>query len=385
MVFVRSVEGSCFSWQDQTIGANQCEPDHDPREVSLMDSCEENPSSNVLGAGVNEDAIRAAVEKSGYPLQTVAAEALRKNFGVTEEWSYVDRSTGDLRAIDILAGLHLYDIETNPRVRPQVNLVIECKQSELPFVFFLTPGRPRCPDFPVIAGLHSNKIVITSDDDPSSWNLPILDALSLSDDEFFTIPKFCTTFSKCVRKGRDIKLSGVDAYNGLILPLITAQQHFVNSEKPISTAAYFDFHLTVAIGIVDAPLVAADCSSDRPGLKLIPWVRAFRHEYSAKEERWDRSKLWAVDIVHKDFLSTYIDKHLIPFALRCAALALKHQKELASGRGFVSKMGRDSWDGIEKRLRPRDSAPRLSRTRALARNIIRLIGKDRNQVDSEKA
>jgi hypothetical protein len=317
-----------------------------------MDSFPGNPSENSLSSGVTEAAIRAAVKKSGYPLQTVVSQMLRSRFQVSEEWSYIDRDTGDLRAIDILAQMRLYEFESEMRIRPQLDLLVECKQSDLPFAFFLSSGRPWRVDFPVIAGLRADKVTVTSDDDPSSMTFGVLDALEVSDDVFFTVPQYCTTFSKCVRKGTDLQLSGTDAYSGLVLPIIKAQQHFVASQKPVETAVYFDMHLSFAIGVVDAPLIAVECVREDPDLKLIPWVRILRHEYISNNEHWDRSKIWAIDVVHKDYFSVYLNDYLLPFADRLAKLALRHQQVLASGRGFVAGMGKNWATKIESRLSP---------------------------------
>ena len=101
-----------------------------------------NPGSNKLGSGVTEKAVNEAVAKSGYPLQTIIARSLRgQEFGVNEEWSYIDRDTSDLRTLDIMAAKLFYDFESEPtRVRPTLNLLIECKQSNLPFIFFSASG-----------------------------------------------------------------------------------------------------------------------------------------------------------------------------------------------------------------------------------------------------
>ena len=53
-----------------------------------MKSSKNNPNSNVLGAGLNENQIDDAISKSGYPLQLEIARILKPKFGITEEWGY---------------------------------------------------------------------------------------------------------------------------------------------------------------------------------------------------------------------------------------------------------------------------------------------------------
>jgi hypothetical protein len=71
--------------------------------------------SNQLGAGLNEPQVLAAVEKSGYPLQTIVGDILRSDFDVQQEWCYVDRDSKELRAIDIHARRRLHDWESGPQ------------------------------------------------------------------------------------------------------------------------------------------------------------------------------------------------------------------------------------------------------------------------------
>ena len=95
----------------------------------------ENPESNVLGKGIEESDIALAVRASGYPLQIIVSKILGDKFHLIEEWSYRDGDTE--RTIDLLAEMQLFDFsEPQPRVRPTLNLLIECKQSDLPYIFF---------------------------------------------------------------------------------------------------------------------------------------------------------------------------------------------------------------------------------------------------------
>jgi hypothetical protein len=345
-----------------------------------MDHSPENPSANQLGPGLTEDQILGAVVKSGYPLQTVVGDLLRAKFSATkgmfqveEEWSYVDRDTKDLRTIDLLAELRLHDWDPQPRVRPHLNLLIECKQSLLPYIFFETSKIHGLMDFPTIAGLRKDKIVIASDDDPSTWTYTVPHALDLERDAFHTTPRACHTLSKCVRKGAEIELSGSDAYNGLVLPLVKSLQHFVHANRPGDTAWYFDCHATLAVGVLDAPMISVSVGPAGPVLTAVPWIRILRHEYEEEAERFDHEQLRIIDVVHKDFLGTFLDQHLVPFSKRFAERVLRHPTELATGVAFVPDMGAHGWDPIESRMKPRSSTSQLSRISAIGRNIFRFI------------
>lgn len=106
-----------------------------------MEHTPNNPSTNSLGSGVTESDLANAIQHSGYPFQTIIANSLRDNFYVQDEWAYIDRDTKELRTIDLLASKNLYDRDSPEKnlVRPSINLIIECKQSDLPMCFFSLP------------------------------------------------------------------------------------------------------------------------------------------------------------------------------------------------------------------------------------------------------
>lgn len=329
-----------------------------------MDSSSDNPSGNQLGPGVAPEQILAAVKKSGYPLQKRVANALRNDFTVQEEWCYVDRDTKELRATDIFAQMRLYDEwSTQPHVSPQLTVLVECKQSQLPYVFFLSDSQPSLLDHPKVVGLQFPGVTVSTDDDTSTFGFTVISALGLDTAPFQQAPPFCATFSKCVRKGSELELSGTESYSSLILPLAKAVDHFAQISKPPVSAHYFDAHLVVALAVVDSPMVCA-AGEDADQLSLRPWVRIGRHEYAEVAE-WhhQHDRMLVVDLVHRDFLTTYLRSHLVPFAETFAERVLRHPSELATGEGFVTHMGGDMWSPIEARLQPRGSVAKAKRRR----------------------
>ncbi len=341
-----------------------------------MESVPNNPLTNKLGSGLTEADLLAAVSKSGYPLQTIVANFLRTQFfHVQEEWSYVDKDTNELRTIDILAEKWLFDLaKEQPRVRPTLDFLVECKKSNLPYVFFLSPSRPWIPHFPLLAGLFRDTLTITTDDDPSTWEFPILDALELLSHPFIAKePEYCTSFTKCVRKGSDIELSGDESFHGLVLPTLKAMHDFQLKESPPKTAYYFDCHLVIGIGVLDAPMVGVRVAEQSCDLMFLPWVRVVRHETDETSDLFHWTKLLAIDIVHKDFLQDYLDKHVLPLAEEFCRLVIKHQQVLASGQAFATGMEKYGSYNIEQRLEQRKMSARVSRSKVIGKNILRFL------------
>jgi hypothetical protein len=157
------------------------------------------------------------------------------------------------------------------------------------------------------------------------------------------------------------------------MPILKSLHHFQVVSQPPKTAWYFNANLAIGIGVLDAPMIGVRPSAKSNELTLMPWVRVLRHEYLEDLEWWDRSKLFALDIVHKDFLGEYLEKHVLPFAETFSGLVIKHQHVLATGEGFASGMGKDSWNDIESRLEKRKLQARVKRSKNIGRNFFRLI------------
>ncbi|MGD0182296.1 MAG: hypothetical protein ABSC15_20985 [Terriglobales bacterium] len=318
-----------------------------------------NPDTNKLPDGIAEPDVCGAITKSGYPLQNIVAGYCEKaGFRAIEEWSYLDndKDAEQLRTIDVKAEKQLFEYQqgSETKIRPSLVLLIECKQSQLPYVFFLSQHPVRISHFPVFAGLHHGEIAIKTDDDLSTYNVGILGALGLGSHSFLAEgPEFCSSFSKCVRKGKGLELSGSDPFLSLVSPLVKALQHFQRAVEPPKTALYFDLYLTLALAVIDGPMVGVRVQEKSNELVFLPWVRIVRHEYSADSGWWERGRAFAVDVVHKDFLQAYVEKNAEAFAVEFSGLAIKHHKVLASGKGFVSGMGKNASGDLEKRLNPR--------------------------------
>jgi hypothetical protein len=315
-----------------------------------MDHVESNPLENILKAGVADTDVQDAISLSGYPLQLVVAEKLRKEFYVQEEWSFFDSDEKIYRSMDMIAEKLLWDMHKFvPRVRPNLNLIVECKRSDLPFVFFISKSKMVFPRFPLMAGLFSDTITITTDDAPSTWTYSILDVLGSKKHEFINGEIFCSsTFSKCERQGPKLRLSGSEPYNAIVLPLMKALDHFKKIESPPKTALYFDLRCVIGLAVLDAPMIAVDSTAGANNLKLVPWVRVPRHQGIEGRSYENRSNIYAIDIVHLSFLDEYIQKHLIPFSTEFGNKVVGKPNILADGKGFVSGMNKNWYKDIDE-------------------------------------
>jgi hypothetical protein len=337
-----------------------------------MKSASGNPQSNVLGPGVSEPDLLDAIASSGYPLQSIVARILRKNFSVQEEWGFIDSDDEVARSMDMMAERPLYTYkEPQPFIRPTLNLLVECKRSDLPYVFFSTSEAVWTPRFPLIAGLGSEEISISTDDDPSTWVYPPVPALGLQGHKFLTEVAFATNFTRCERQGAKLRLSGSEPYNSLVQPLVKALDHFKKVESPPSTAVYFDIHAAIGLAVLDAPMMAVSTDSEEPEVQSVPWVRVPRHKGLDGRSHEHRTNVFAIDVVHVGFLQTYIDEHLLPFASAFSEAALKHHVELAEGKAFVPEMGSKWHKDVEPLMTPRSMAKAVQRVSSAAKTALR--------------
>lgn len=291
-----------------------------------------NPELNQLPAGVTAEQLERAVRMSGYPLQRVVAEQLLGKFEVTEEWGYVDRETNEHRSLDIFA---FRRIRESARLWLNLALLVECKRSDLPFVFF-EAAAPRVPrEFPIIAGLRGKmpELHVTG---VGSTSAPVSNFLGLQDFSFVSSgPTTCSAFAKTERRGKELDLSGTVPFNQVVLPLVSAVQHFVNLQKTVGSQTAVPACIAHPICVVDGSMVLAQGGPEAPRLTLCPWVRVVRQE-AAKDEDGGFWRHYVVDFVHRAYVPTFVDQHLLPFAEQFADRAASVEALLFEGKARVA-------------------------------------------------
>jgi hypothetical protein len=346
-----------------------------------MRQADGNPTGNRLGAGITEDALRTAITRSGYPMQAAVIAAFKEAVAarwadershgqwasVQEEWTYVDSDTDDVRAIDALAEVHLWQAysELQPRIRPMLSLLIECKQSELPHVFFTRPDH-HLPQFPSTTGFPYGEVTLSTNDDRSTYTFEVTDLWGLTEHKFIIEPPVAVSLSKARRKsGTDLEVTGDDTYRSLTLPLLKATAH-LDRATGFSNTHFTDGRLVIPLAVIRGPMVAVQ-GDGQGDLEAVPWVRVQRYEPEPEPRRWRSHKLLAYDVVHEEFLPTYL-QIAMDYADRFASSVATHQKVLLSGRGFAKGLG--GWAGpveVEPLMtEARAAAPRASAKRGWA-------------------
>lgn len=210
-------------------------------------------------------------------------------------------------------------------------MLIECKQSAMPYVFFLSSNTPAVRDFPLVTGLP--KLDVKKPDGRTSPNVPIVYALGLDGWGFIKDATYSLSFTKGHRKGKGLEFSGTDPFNNLVLPLSKALDYYAERRKAQARSHHYFGDLTVAIGVLDAPMVGVCVTEEGAEVHHLPWVRVLKHETRGVDERFGRDRTVAIDVVHKDFLGTYLNDHLHPFAEAFSVLLDRNKEHIAAGEG----------------------------------------------------
>ncbi|MEU9186159.1 hypothetical protein AB0D14_16735 [Streptomyces sp. NPDC048484] len=314
-----------------------------------------------LNAGVTGEAVLEAIRRSGYPLQAEISNSLARQFTdldlpakIQEEWAYLDKETDSVRALDVFAEIYLNDSTESGCARsafsPQLHMLIECKQSELPYVFFLR-GTPPGTDaeFPELIGVEPDIKMfgrVENPDMPSDYSILMstYDALAFHEFTIFDAPPFyAISLSKTARKGGSkLELTGEEAYRSLTLPLLKAADHLkkiIEGEEEKNGRSYCSFIAPIAV--VDAPMIGVLLHEGRHLMVSLPWVRMSYLEPGSKRAAWGRtqSRVRHYDVVHKDFLEQYT--RTLTHGVRSAAIRLEENSTVVKSGLGVFPEGED--------------------------------------------
>lgn len=305
-----------------------------------MNQTPNNPAGNKLGAGTDEPMLIRAIETSGYPLQGILADKLKGTFEVTEEWGYIDRDTQEHRSLDIFA---FRKLATDGDVRPCLVLLVECKRSRHPYVFFRNVVNREIPGFPELAGLARYSITV-KESSGKRMSMPAgSDLLGLDELPFVRPgPPHCSAFAKAIAEGKKVTMSGTDPSNSLILPLVKAMDHATSLYRV--TPAPLHPTLILCLSVIDAPVMVVTSPREASTPLFTPWVRVPRQEAHPEHNRINY-KYYVVDLVHIDFFDAFLSDHLTPFVDEFASRAKKQSKILFKG-GTVQNLDNWRWDEI---------------------------------------
>lgn len=324
-----------------------------------MENSPNNPASNKLGNGVSDDDLQAAIEASGYPLQSTVVDTILNNCQardlnctVQEEWSFIDSDEGTVRQLDALVSCRLLEsledhepgIPSDPRgfLRHSADFLIECKQSDLPYVFFLR--KSQVGDIPRLAGIPYAGMSFGRSPGERFIGMSTSIALGLYDLPFRGEPPTAISMSKAHRKGKALELSGEESFRSLALPIIKALNHYLRIVEPNQPRRlYFDVRAVFPLAVLKAPMIGVRMENDSIKMQALPWVRLVRVEPDETRNGQGFSHPTSFDVVHLDYLTEYLQMAL-DAAFEIASRASLHAIPIITGSALI---GVDESNGEE--------------------------------------
>lgn len=270
--------------------------------------------------GFTEASLLEAIRRSGYPLQGRVIELITRTFGdwgffdaISEEWPFVDPDTGQTRHLDLLVRRRLRgvndDVETgDPGIplearallRHEVDFLIECKQSALPYVFFTRPKvYPR--EMPLVLGAPHEEIQVGYVGEEPYATMELADIVAYSADPEPPDHVASVAAKASYKKGGDLELSGDDIFRGLTLPLRKALKHYQSlCNEPYRL--YRDVRYTYPLVVLDAPMYAYDNST----LSRVDAVRVTFNEPAVDAWHSSFNADYSIDFVSIDHLAEFL-------------------------------------------------------------------------------
>ena len=179
----------------------------------------------------SDSQILSALENSGFLFEQEIATLLEDNgFHVETSWPYLDLDTKKSREIDLRAIKIVLQSE-DLKLQIFVELLVECKDSDAPFVFLERQKNKRelqhqSPKEYVFPKKHYRHDLGAG----SYREIPAFEHLGLGASHYyFKDQKKATQFSKIVRKGSDWVANHEGIYDSLFLPVAKALEARVKS------------------------------------------------------------------------------------------------------------------------------------------------------------
>lgn len=253
----------------------------------------------------NEQQIREAIDKSGYLFESQIGYLLReKDYLVTPNYNFEDAETGDSREIDLHAILGYF--EKDLEICLEQLLLIECKKTSNPLVFFSKPK------YKELKGFDEYFEIIGA---PESFDVPRIKGVTslekyLKLSEFSHRYKLANTSSQfCMicRKGKEWEAQHGPVYNGMIVPLIKCLSSEKKRYRKSIPKNYIHLEIIYPIVVVDSALYLMNSETNE--MKRKKWILFYR-QYESKKVKLSAM----IDFVQCKHINTYLKEINTSFA-----------------------------------------------------------------------
>lgn len=277
-----------------------------------------------------EAQILNAVEKAGFLLEQQTATKLEgAGYTVATNVAFVDPDENRSRELDVLAK---QVVRPADGVRVHIELLVDCKRNDYPFVFLrrgkTVRERERAPGEFVFPTTELRKLVGTTPQG-TNWRIhPHFRYLGLDSSHYYYSHEFqCSQVCAVTRKGKEWEAVHGDLVSGITFPLAKAlvqrrewaRDYLQRSTEPI-------IWLYVPLVVVTGPLYEVDTESAKLGAREVQWSTLARE---IKTRTMDDT--FVFDFVTDQYLATFLQSQLGAFVARVAEVARWEIPLLRSG------------------------------------------------------
>jgi len=285
---------------------------------------------------ISKEKILQCIKKSGYPFEQIVASCLEEvKWYPTLNYAFTDFETTVSREIDVLAEKHIWieslsKQQNQPLVRLNAELLIECKQTKSPLVFFCRPKQISdffcTPNNEIVqySGIKS-EVVVKPRNERDTYSFTASQFLRFGKLSHYSKSKEkATQFCKIYWKGKDLRADHAEVYQSFIVPLIKAVAYQKMLRRPKPTWRYFDMYLHYPIMIVKGDIFKVD--SECKSIEGVNHVELVRNYYSAKI-----GGTYHIDVVSESYFRKFVDDVLMPSIKTMEKEVRKRDKALAKG------------------------------------------------------
>lgn len=238
--------------------------------------------------------VKAEILRTGYPTQVRLADSLqRESWGIVHSPAYLDDVEGISREYDLRAYRQWTVAGTSPPFLIGVYLIIECKKSDKPWVFFTTEethDRGRLGE--LIRGSVADKNVFTTRNSPAAY---------LTDDDlrsfhhYFRVPRLAHSYFEPF-KGKDPREAAPTIFGALLS--CTKPTLFLHKDRPMERWLRIHYPVVVFDGQLLDARIREDGDIELVRVpSLIVEFSYMAPNPSPRTQSWENEERFYIDVV----------------------------------------------------------------------------------------
>jgi hypothetical protein len=298
---------------------------------------------------ISNEEILKILKTSGYPLEQEVASSLQKiEWSPVLNYAYTDVETDSSREIDVLCERSFWEIRHNQslkakqeqvqhkkwvtieqKVRVNAELLVECKKTKSPLVFFCREKQaydffPSQSDNLIQWSGVRSEIVVKPINELSVHSYSIGQFLRFGILSHYSKAKEVSSqFCKIHKEGKKFKADHGEIYQSFVVPLVKAVE-WQKRLHPYRGTPYQDLFLYYPIIVAEGTLLKVNPECNE--IAETNHVELLRRYYSGKV-----TGCYRIDVVSKDYFSDFVEKIVTPSIIQIDEEVGKKENHIIKG------------------------------------------------------